>query len=247
MPLPASRHRIPKALLAAALCGLAASAFAAPPAPGVTAESLIEKNIAARGGIDKLRAIKSVRMQGKLRFGGGIEAIANSVAVAPDKVRFEMSLQGLTAVNAWDGRDAWAIQPFQGRRDPQRVSAEDSKGLIRAADIAGPLVDWKAKGNKVEYLGTEDIDGTDAHKLRVTFKDGDSQVLFLDPDHFLEIRVEDHQIVRGQEQVSATDVGEYAQVDGVYFAFDQGQMQIDSIELNVPVDAAIFSFPTAKP
>ena len=240
-----SRHLLSLALTAAALC--APFAAGAQSTQTFTAEDLVARNLEARGGADKLRALQSMRTAGIMRLGGGIEAKVVSYSAAPDKVRFEFSLQGLTAVNAWDGKQAWAIQPFQGRRDPQKVSEEDSKGLILAADIAGPLVDWKAKGHRLEYLGTEDIDGTEAHKLRVVFKNGDSRVYFLDPDHFLEIRIEDHIFVRGQEQVGSTDVGEYVQVDGVYFPFEQGQIQVESIELNKPVDAAMFGFPTAQP
>lgn len=234
-------------ILMAGLAGLSLPTTAIAAGPTYTADELVAKNLEARGGADKLRAVRSMHAAGKLRFGGGMEAQVRSVTVVPDKARFEFSLQGLTAVNAWDGSEGWAIEPFQGRRDPQKTSRDDSKGLIRAADIAGPLLDWKAKGSKVEYLGTEDIDGTAAHKLRVTFKDGDNQVLFLDPDHFLEIRIEDHQFVRGQERVNTTELGEYAQVDGVFFAFEQGQMQVESIELNKPVDASTFTFPAAKP
>jgi hypothetical protein len=212
-----------------------------------TAEELIEKNLQARGGADKLRAVETFHATGKLRFGGGIEAKNEIYAVDGKKIRFELSLQGLTAINAWDGKDAWAVQPFQGRRDPQKTSEDDAKGLVLAADIIGPLLDWKAKGSKVEYLGTEDIDGTDAHKIRVSFKNGDSRVVFLDPDHFLEIRIEDHQYIRGQEQVGSTDVGEYVLVDGVYFPFEVGQAQLESVSLNKPLDDALFAFPAAKP
>jgi outer membrane lipoprotein-sorting protein len=231
-------------VLLAGLAGLSLSAVAAEP---MTADALVAKLLAASGGAGKLRAIKSMHTVGRLRLGGGVEAKTESFVVGPDKIRFEFSLQGLTAINAWDGKEAWAIQPFQGRREPQKVSDDDAKGLILAADITGPLLDWKAKGNKIEYLGTEDIDGTDAHKLRVTFKNGDSRVSFIDPDHFLEIRIEDHQFIRGQEQVSTTDLGEYALVDGVYLPMEQGQNQIESIQLNTPIDASIFAFPTPKP
>lgn len=235
-------------LLVAGLAGLAVPASLPAHAAGsaLDADTLIQKNLDARGGADRLRAITSLRATGKMRFGGGVEADVTMIAAAPGKVRYELSLQGLTAVNAWNGKEAWAIQPFQGRRDPQKTSEDDAKGLILAADIGGPLLDWKAKGSKVEYLGTEDIDGTDAHKIRITFRNGDSRVVFLDPDHFLEIRVEDHQFVRGQEQVSSTDIGEYVKVDGVYFPFEQSPMQIDTIQLNTPVDAAIFEFPATK-
>jgi hypothetical protein len=226
--------------LAAGLAGLSLPVFA------VTADQLVAKNLEARGGADKLRGITSMHTVGKMRLGGNLEAKNETFAMSPDKYRQEVSLQGLTAVQAWDGKQAWAINPFEGRRDPQKLSDDDAKDLAQAADIAGPLLDAQKKGERIEYLGTEDIDGTDAHKLRVTFKNGDSRVIYLDPDQFLEIRVVDHRIIRGQEQVQTTDVGEYAKVDGVYFPFEQGQIQIETAELNKPIDAAMFSFPTAK-
>ena len=225
--------------LLAGFAGLSTAASA------ITADELIAKNIQARGGIDKLHAISAMHTEGKLRLGGGLEAKTETFAIAPDKMRFEFTLQGLTAVNAWDGQQGWAIQPFQGRRDPQKTSLDDNKQLIEGADILGPLVDYKAKGNRVEYLGTEDIDGTDAHKLRVTRKSGDSQVIYLDPDQFLEIRVVDHRMIRGQEQVETTDLGEYEKVDGVYFPFEQGQIHIEKAEVNGKIDPQLFAFPTA--
>ena len=225
--------------LLASLAGLAS------PARAVTADELIAKNIQARGGIDKLHAIVSMHTVGKLRLGGGLEAKTETFAIAPDKMRFEFTLQGLTAVNAWDGQQGWAIQPFQGRRDPQKTSIDDNKPLIEGADILGPLVDYKAKGNRVEYLGTEDIDGTDAYKLRVTRKNGDSEMIYLDPDQYLEIRVVTHDMIRGQEQVQTTDLGEYELVNGVYFPFEQGQNHIDTADANGKIDPQMFAFPVA--
>jgi hypothetical protein len=227
---------------------LLAAMFAASTCAGATvttytADQLVAKNLAARGGADKLRALTSMHVSGTLKLGGGLEAKTETWALAPGRWRDEFSLQGLTAVEAWDGTQAWAINPFEGRRDPQKLSADDAKDMIESAVIAGPLLDYKAHGSTVEYLGTEDIDGTDAHKLRVTFKNGDSQVLYLDPDQFLEIRIVTHHMVRGQERVQSTDVGEYEQVDGIYFPFELGRNQVDSIELNKPIDAAKFPFP----
>ena len=209
----------------------------------MTADELVEKNLEARGGAAKLRTLKTMHTVGTQRIGGGQEAKVETWAVAPEEFRGEFSMQGMTAVQAWDGQEAWSISPFGGRRDPQRVSAADAKGLIERADIAGPLVDYQAKGNKVEYLGTEDIDGTDAHKLRVTQKNGDTQVLFLDPDQFLEIRVVNHRMVRGQEEVSSTDLGEYEKVDGIWFPFESGRTHLEKVELNQPIDPKIFAFP----
>ena len=224
-------------LLSAVVAGLSGSASA------MTAGELVAKNLEARGGAAKLRTLKTMHTVGTQRIGGGQEAKVESWAVAPEEFRGEFSMQGMTAVQAWDGHEAWSISPFGGRRDPQKISADDAKGLIERADIAGPLVDYQAKGNKVEYLGTEDIDGTDAHKLRVTLKNGDTQVLFLDPDQFLEIRVVNHRMVRGQEEVSTTDLGEYEKVDGMYFPFESGRTHLEKVELNQPIDPKMFAFP----
>ena len=224
-------------ILSAVLAGLSGSASA------MTADELVAKNLEARGGEAKLRAITTIHKVGKVRAGGGLDAKVESWAIAPENFRGEFTMQGMTAVQAWDGRQAWSISPFGGRRDPQKLSADDAKGLIEQSDIAGPLVDYRAKGNKVEYLGTEDIDGTDAQKLRVTLKNGDTQILYLDPDAYLEIRVVNHRRVRGQEEVSTTDLGEYEKVDGMYFPFESGASHLEKVELNPPIDPKMFAFP----
>lgn len=223
--------------------GLAAVAALHGNASAMTADELVAKNLEARGGEAKLRAVKSIHRVGKVRTGGGSEAKIESWAVSPEMFRSEFSLQGMTAVQAWDGRQAWAISPFRGRKEPQKLTPDDAKDMIEQADIAGPLVDYRAKGNSIEYLGTEDIDGTEAHKLRVTLKNGDNEVRFLDPDAFLEIRIVSHRMIRGQEEVQTVDLGEYEKVDGIYFPFELGRSQLETIELNPAIEPKIFALP----
>ena len=224
---------------------LAAIVLAALPVAAATptAEELIAKNLEARGGAAKLQAIKSMHTVGTIRVGGGLDAKVESWTVALEKYRSDFSLQGMTAIQSWDGSDAWVVRPFGGRKEPQKLSADDSKDLVDAADLAGPFVDWQGKGSKVEYLGTEDIDGTDAHKVRVTLKNGDSKYVYLDPDAFLEIRVVSHRMIRGQDEVATVDLGEYEKVDGIYFPFEIGRNHLDKIELNPAMDAKMFAFP----
>jgi len=220
-----------------------ALAAIAPAASAMTAEELVAKNLEARGGAAKLAAIRSMHALGMIRIGGGAEAKTEFWAVAPDSFRSDFSLQGMTAIQAWDGKQAWTVQPFGGRREPQKLAPDDAKDLVERADVAGPLVDYAGKGNTIEYLGREDIDGTDAHKLRVTLKNGDSQIRYIEPDHFLEIRVVYHRMVRGQEEVATVDLGEYEKVDGVYVPFEVGRNQIEKAELNPAIDPKLFVLP----
>src|ERR1700742_2608603 len=149
--------------------------FVAPAALAMTADDLVAKNVAAKGGLDKLHAIQTLRLSGRLLVQNDtLELGYVTVLKQPASIRYEASLQGLTQVQAYDGSQAWQINPFQGRKDPEKLSADDAKGLGEdAADFTGVLVDYQTKKYKLDYLGTEDIDGTDAHKLRVTRPNGD--------------------------------------------------------------------------
>jgi hypothetical protein len=233
-----------------------------------TADELIARNIEARGGLEKLKAIRTIRAEGTRRGGGGggggggrgggSEMAYLQITTRSGGLRSEASTQGLTQVRAYDGKEGWTVQPFRGRREPEKLSADAVKEMAYDADIDGPLVDYKAKGNKVEYLGIEDVDGTGAHKLKVTRASGDVDFVFLDPDYFLEIRRLSQHRLRGAEVETETDYGEYEKVQGVFlpFSIETGakgskeklqSLAISRIEVNTPVDDAIFRFPGAVP
>ena len=167
-----------------------------------TADELVNKNIQAKGGIDKIKAIKSVRMTGKLNAGGGFTAAQTQENQRPNLVRETFSLQGMTAVTAYDGATGWQIQPFGGKKDPELMGEDDLKDLLLDSDFDGPLVDYKEKGNTVEFLGHDVVDGDDALRLKVTLKDGDIIYYYLDPDTFLEIRKEVQEFIRGSVRES---------------------------------------------
>jgi len=220
-----------------------------------TVDELVSKNIEAKGGATALRDLQSLRLTGKLlvQQGGEIELGYLQIKKRPDEVRTEASLQGMTQIQAYDGKEGWKVSPFFGRKDPERMSADDVKALIEDSEIDGALVDWKAKGSTVEYLGTEDVDGTPAHKLKVVRKNGDVSFVFLDPDHFLEIRVLTQRMRHGAHEEVETDLGDYEKAGGVFVptsieagrkgAPDKQRVIIDKIEANVPVDDAKFHFP----
>jgi hypothetical protein len=222
-----------------------------------TVDELVAKNIQAKGGAESLHALQSLRLTGKMVVNEGqIELSYVEIKARPNKIRTDAMLQGMTAVNAYDGKDGWKVAPFQGRKDPEKMSADDVKPLMEDADIDGPLVDWKSKGSTVEYLGTEDVDGTAAHKLKVVRKNGDVSFIYLDPDHFLEIRILTQRTQHGAQIEEETELGDYEKVNGVFvpFAIDSGRkgdpdkqkIIIDKAEANMPVDDAMFRFPAPK-
>src|SRR5205823_2912737 len=172
-----------------------------------TVDELVAKNIEAKGGPEALRALQTLRLTGKLLVQQGqIELRYVEIRKRPDKVRTDASLQSMTAVQAYDGNEGWRVSPFFGRKDPEKMSADDVKPLVEDSEMDGPLVDWQTKGSTVEYLGTEDVEGTAAHKLKVVRKNGDVSFVYLDPDHFLEIRIVTQRMQHGAQVEEEVDL-----------------------------------------
>src|SRR6267378_7414146 len=222
-----------------------------------TVDDLVAKNIEAKGGSTALKSLQTLRSTGKMLVQQGqIELGYLQTKKRPDEVRTEASLQGMTQIEAYDGKEGWKVSPFFGRKDPERMSADDVKALVEDTELGGPLADWKAKGSTVEYLGTEDVDGTLAHKLKVVRKNGDVTFVYLDPDAFLEIRKTTQRVEQGAQVEVETDIGDYEKIAGVFLPFslesgrkggpDKQKIVIDKAEPNITVDDAIFKFPTAK-
>jgi hypothetical protein len=239
-------------VIGAALLSAAAESEKTP-----TLDELVAKNIEAKGGIQALRALQSLKLTGKVLVNEGkVQFAYTETKKQPGRIRSEATLQGLTEIEASDGKEGWKISPFQGRKDPERMSADDVKPLIEQAEIDGPLVDWKEKGSTLEYVGREDVDGTSAYKIKVVRKNGDVESVFLDPDHFLEIRTLTQRVRHGAQEEVEKDIGDYEKIAGVFIPFsieegnkgdpDKQKTVIERAEANVQVDDAIFKFPTPK-
>jgi len=219
-----------------------------------TVDELVAKNIEAKGGAAALNNLQTLRATGKLLVQQGqIEYGYAQIKKRPDEVRSEASLQGMTQVQACDVKEGWRVSPFFGRKDPERISADDVKALVEDTEMGGPLADWKAKGSTVEYLGTEDVDGTPAHKLKVARKNGDVSFVYLDPDHFLEIRIVTQRVRHGAHEEVETDLGNYEKAGDVFVptsielgskgSADKQMIVVDKVEANVPVNDTMFHFP----
>jgi hypothetical protein len=222
----------------------------------LTAAELVAKNIEAKGGAGALQSVKSLRREGRLIVNGGRFVLdLLETKQRPESIRTEISMQGLSQVQAYDGKEGWRIDPFGGRKDPERMPADDVREYAEDASIDGVLADASAAGLPIEYLGTEDIDGTQAHKLKVTRKDGGVQYVYLDPDYFLEIRVESQRTVRGVKRTSVTEYGNYEKVGGVFWPLsiesgikgegDPAKFEYRTAVVNPEIAPDYFSFPTA--
>jgi len=221
-----------------------------------TVEEVIAKNIQAHGGLDKLKAVRSMRTTAKFSQ-GSFRAEFRQENKRADKVREELIIQGLAQVQAYDGKTGWQISPFGGRKDPELLSQDDLKSLVVDADIDGPLVEYKEKGHKAELVGHDSMEGTDCFKIKLSMKNGDVRYYYLDADSFLELKLEIQTTIRGALQENELYYGDYELVNGIFYPFaveqaqkgsaSRAQISVEKIEQNVPLEDAHFSMPVSKP
>ncbi len=241
------------------LLNLAALAVCTTPLSAQSVDSLVAKYIQASGGLAKIQALQSLRRTGRFTGGGGFEAVVVQENKRPSSVREEFSIQGMTGINAYDGRDGWKIEPWNGKRDPEALGEEEMHSILDDADFDGPLVNSQAKGNRVEFQGVEQIEGSDAYKLKVTRPNGDVSFYYLDTEYYVPIRIDTQRMIRGAPQEYETSLGDYKQVAGVYLPFayesgpkgssstDRSKITYDKIEPNVSLENARFARPGARP
>ncbi len=226
--------------------------------PTLNADQVIAKNVEAKGGMAKLKAIKSIRFIGKAAF-GPVEAPFVIEQKRPGSFYQDVTVQNMHLIESYDGKTGWTINPFAGyggKKDPELMDADGLKNAEQQADLDGPLVNYTDKGHKVEYLGKEDVEGSSCHKLQVTLKNGTVQTLFLDADSFLEVKQTSKSMVRGTEVETETTLGDYKEEGGVMMphSMEMGakgspqkqKLTIEKVDINPAIEDGKFKMPEKK-
>lgn len=242
-------------MLRKSLLGITLLALLAPIASAQTVDELIAKNIEAKGGMAKMKAVNSMRATGKMVGGQGMEIPFVMMNKRPNSTRMEFTFQGMTGMQVFDGKTAWMSMPFMGKKEPEAMPPDEAKLMEEQADFDGPLVDYKEKGNTIELLGKEQVEGADAYKLKVTLKGGDVRTIYLDAETYLEIKVESKRTIRGTEVEGESFLSDYKEEGGMMMAHvmesgakgspQRQKLVIEKVELNPEIQDSVFAMPAA--
>lgn len=218
-----------------------------------TVDEIISRYLKTIGGMEKIQAVNSLRRTGKFIGGGGFEAVVVQENKRENFVREEFSLQGMTGVNAYDGKTGWKIEPWNGKKDAEALGEEEMRSILEDADFDGPLINYKQKGVKVEFAGMDRFEGTDTVKLKVTRPNGDVYIYYLDTDYYVPIKIDTKRLVRGAEQEYESVWGDYKEVNGWFMPFsfetnakgspNKQKVIFSKIEANVTLDDSRFRKP----
>ena len=221
---------------------------------GVTADDVIDRYVQAIGGYDKVDAVKTVKIYTDADWGSRTVKYVETIK-SPDKILFEITLQGMTQKRAYDGNTGWMLNPFRGSKDVEKLNKENTQSLMEQAHFEGPLVNYKEKGSTVELEGKDDFEGTDVYKINLTTKDGAVHTFYIDSNTYLLLRETVKRKIGEKEIKSETIYGDYRQEDGLMMPHSlevgsPGRYQeqtIYKVEFNIPVDDGIFSMPSVQP
>ena len=233
-------------------------AFLTPRLAGAqNADEIIAKVLAARGDLDKLRAIHSERVSGKISF-GDVDGPFVVELKRPLKMHMQLTIQNQTMVRVYDGQSqGWANNPFAGKLNPEAMTGDELKNITEESDFDGPLMDYKSKGNQVELVGKDKVNDKDVWRVKLTTKNGDVRYYLFDAGSFQLLKWEGQRKYEGKELPVESYFSDYREVAGLKFAFaiDSGssatdisqKIRIEKIELNPELNDAEFAKPPTPP
>jgi len=223
-----------------------------------TRDEVVAKILAARGGLEKAKAVQSERITGTIYFSPEYYGPFLAEFKRPGKMHNELTIQNKTVVRTFNGKDTgWVINPFAGKDAPEPMSAEEIKDVVGEADFDGPLIDPKEKGNTLELAGTEKVEGHDAFVIKVTYKDGKVSSYSFDAKTFLLAKWSGKDNVNGEEVTRETLFHDYREVGGLKFAFElvsnspgtdvTQRIVVEKIEVDPQIDDSHFTKPPSAP
>ncbi|MEO6038680.1 MAG: hypothetical protein ABIQ93_09725 [Saprospiraceae bacterium] len=215
------------------------------------AEEIVAKHLAATGA-DKWAKIKTIKMEAKVsaEAAAGMNILWTMVAERDKAARMEISVMGMNQIVVVNGDKGWNTNPFAGKTDPEPMTADQVESMKDMTDIDGTLVGYKEKGYTLEYVGTEDVDGTEALKIKVN-KGKKTEYTFLDPTSFYEIKKVEVEEVDGKTVESTVLYSNFKTQDGIVMPFSMQQdggmgnstITLTTLTFNPPVDETIFEMP----
>lgn len=219
-----------------------------------TADEIVKKVLDARGGIQKIKAVQSERISGHVSFSQDMEGTFVVELKRPLKMHVEITVQGQKIIRVYDGKSAgWMVNPFVENKGVEPLPSEELRNISDESDFDGPLADYKAKGNQIEFAGKEMLDDKPVYRLKLTNKIGDVRSYFFDTSSYLLVKWEGTRKTGDQEVPWESFFSDYHEVQGLKYPFriDQGSpgteikqtLIAEKIEIDPQLDDSRFSKP----
>ena len=210
----------------------------------LSAAQVAEKNVAARGGLERWRKVQVLVLRGEMEVGGNRRPAlplpgpkdkrlmptprpAEQVRLPfvmemkrPLKSRIEVNFHGQSAVQVFDGASGWKLRPFLNRREVEPYTDEELKMAEQQFELDGPLVDYASKGSSLELVGMEKVGDQQTYNLKLTRRSGATTHIWIDAKTFLEAKIEGTpRRLDGRERAVEVYYRHFRNVDGLQIPF----------------------------
>ncbi|MGH9159371.1 MAG: LolA family protein [Vicinamibacteraceae bacterium] len=218
-----------------------------------TVDELVRKNLAAVGGEAAWRRVDALQSNGTMTGPKGQKAELTLWTKRPNLRRQDVRIEGQTITNAFDGKELWVRHPRMGDQ-PQLVTGEAAESAKAEASFDPPFLDYEKRDIEIEQQGTVEVDGKKAHKLKLSYPEGTSPVLYLDEATGLILRVVIQAEVQGKEIVREERLSDWRKVDGIMLPFRTETLMngrpmttitLSSVKINPSVDDSFFQMESA--
>jgi hypothetical protein len=209
-----------------------------------TADEIIQKHYAAIGGVDNWKKIQTIKLTGSINAGGS--EIPVSITTLQGKgMRIEFTVNGMTGYTIITDKTGWNYAPFGGQTKPEVIPDEAIKQSQDGLDICGSLIDYQTKGNKVTYLGKDEVEGTECHKIKVVFPSGKEETEYIDATNFYRIQSKTKVTANGKEVEQTASYGNFQKLpEGIVYPMSidngNGAVAIKTVEVNKPLGENYF-------
>jgi hypothetical protein len=209
-----------------------------------SADEIISKHLAAIGGADSWKKLNSMRFEGTISANGA-EIGIKATFLHQKGMRVDISMMGMSGYQILTPTGGWTYMPFTGQQKPEATTAEDVKEGQDGLDVKNELVDYKSKGHTAEYIGKEDVEGTECFKIKLTLKDGKVKTLFFDPSSYYLIREVQKHKANGQELEDTRNYSNFKKLpEGIVIPMSistgNGEITVKKYEINPTIDESIF-------
>ncbi|HVN57556.1 MAG TPA: hypothetical protein VMT63_04610 [Bacteroidales bacterium] len=218
-----------------------------------TLDEILHKFYAANAQ-DTLLKITTMKVTGKM-IQGSLEIPYTQTISRPSSFRFELTFQGITMIQTFNGKEGWTLSPFSGSTTAQPYSDDDIKTTRYSADIDGMLWNPAEKGYTLTYDGQDDMEGTLCFILKIVTRDGDIFKYYIDSDSYIPLRLYSKVKVLGNQSESDTYYSNYKMIRGIPVALKiesksngvtAGTNIIDKVEFDTPLSPGMFDKPETR-
>lgn len=220
-----------------------------------TLDEIIAKNVDAMGGKDKIKSITSISIENTMEAMGN-ESANTSVVVNGVGAKTKTDFNGQTMVQCFTSKGGWAINPMAGSSDATPMPEDQYKAGKSQIFIEEPYMDYAAKGNKVELVGKEKLQGADVYKIKVTTPENHTTNYYIDANTYLVVQATTSVDMMGQTMEVVSKFSNYEKTDFGYVIpkttsisyGDQFSMtlKVKKIEINKQIDPSVFDLGNTK-